>query len=75
MIFSQYKETCEAILDYLTIGGKYIKYYVKKSIRNVLHANIYVHCRRLIVEFPVNGIKRILRHQYHCANMTESGKK
>ena len=48
MIFSQYKETCEVLLDYLTIEVEDIKYYVKKAIRNFLHANIDVHSKRLI---------------------------
>ena len=48
MIFSQYNETCEILLDYPTIGGEDIKDYVKKSIGNLLHANIDVHSRRFI---------------------------
>ena len=48
MIFSQYKETCEVLLYYPTIGGEDIKYYLKKAISNILHANIDVHSRRLI---------------------------
>ena len=31
----------------------------KKSIRNLLHDNIDVHSRRLIAEFPKDGIKSI----------------
>ena len=59
MTFSHYKETCEVLLDYPTIGGDYIKHYIKKSIRNILHANIDVHSRSLIVEHPVDRVKFI----------------
>ena len=60
MIFSQYRETCEVILDYPKIGGgDFIGDYAKKDIRNLLHANIDVHSRRLIAEFPKDGIKCI----------------
>ena len=45
MIFSQYTETCEVLLDYPKIGGEDIKYFSKKSNRNLLHANIDVHSR------------------------------
>ena len=70
MIFSQYKETCEVLLDYPTIGGyDIIKDYAKNPIRNILHANIDVHSRRLIAEFPKDGIKCIEKLQSHCANM------
>ena len=48
MIFSQYIETCEVILDYPKIGEYYIEYYATKAIRNLLHANIDVHSRILI---------------------------
>ena len=44
---SHYKENCELLLDYPKIGGEDIKYYVKKVISNLLHANIYVHSRRV----------------------------
>ena len=58
MIFSQYRETCQILLDYPKIGGgDVIENYAKKSIRNLLHAYIYVHRRRLIAEFPKDGIK------------------
>ena len=56
MIFSQYKETCEATLDYPKMGGEVIKYYVKKAVTNILHANIDVHSRRLISKLPGNGV-------------------
>ena len=52
MIFSYYKETCEVVLYNSTIGGGGIKYYVKKAIRNLLHANFYFRSKRLIAEFP-----------------------
>ena len=39
-----------------------------------MHANIDVHIRRLIDEFPKDGIKCIEKLQSHCANMTFSGK-
>ena len=34
-----------------------------------MHANIDVHNRRLIAEFPKDGIKCIEKLQSHCANM------
>ena len=52
MIFSQYKETFEVLLDYSKVGGEDIKYFVKKAIRDLLHANIDVHSGRLVPEFP-----------------------
>ena len=70
----QYMETCEVLLDYPNIGGEDIKYYFKREIRNLLHANIDVHSRRLISEFPVDGVKFISKLQYHCANMNFSEK-
>ena len=48
VVFSQYKKTCEVLLNYQKIGGEDIKYYVKKSVRNLLHENIDVQGRRLI---------------------------
>ena len=45
MIFYQYKENCESLLDYPKIGGEDIKYFKKNAIRNLLHANIDVHSR------------------------------
>ena len=59
MIFSQYTETCEVLLDYPKIGGEDIKDFAKKAIGVFLHGNIDVHSRRLISEFPVDGIKYI----------------
>ena len=71
MIFSQYRETCEVLLDYPRIGGdNVIEDYRKKAIRNLLHANINVHSRRLIAELPKDGIKCIEKLQSHCANVT-----
>ena len=61
MIFSQYKETCEVLLDYPKIGGDdIIEDYAKKAIRNLLHANIDAYSRRSIAEFPKDGIKCIV---------------
>ena len=59
MIFSQYRETCEVLLDYPKIKGDGVDDHAKKSIRNLLHDNIDVHSRRLIAEFPKYGIKCI----------------
>ena len=70
MIFSLYRETCEVILDYPKIGGDYvIEDYAKKYIRNLFYANIDVYSRRLISEFPKDGIKCIDKLQSHCAIM------
>ena len=75
MIFSQYGETCEVLLDHPKIGGyDVIEDYTKNSIRKLLHANIDVHIRRLIAEFPKYGIKCIEKLQSHCANMTFADK-
>ena len=51
-----------------------LKIFAKKAIKNLLHANIYVHIRRLISEFPRDGIKCIEKLQSHCANMTFADK-
>ena len=75
MIFSQYREACEVLLDYLKIGeDDVIEDYAKKAIRKLLHANIDVHSRRLIDEFPKYGIKCIEILQSYCANMTFADK-
>ena len=75
MTFSQYKETCEVLLYYPKIGGDdIIEYYAKKAIRNILHANIDVHSRRLIAEFPKDGINCIEKLQSHFANMNFADK-
>ena len=47
MIFSQYKENFEVLLDYPKIGGENINFFLN-PIRNILHSNIDVHSRRLI---------------------------
>ena len=76
IIFSQYTETCEVLLDYPKIGGDdVIEDDTEKAIRNLLHANIDVHSRRLISEFPKDGIKCIEKLQSHCASMTSADKK
>ena len=51
-------------------GGEDIQYISKESIRNILNANIDVHSRRLIAEFPAYGIKRTEKFQSNCANIT-----
>ena len=70
MIFSQYRETFEVLLDYPKMRGGNVKDYEKQAIRNLLHANSDVHSRRLIAEFPKDGIKCVEKLQSHCANMT-----
>ena len=57
MIFSQYRETCEVLIDYPKMGKENVKNYTKQDIGNLLHANIDVHSRILIAEFPKDGIK------------------
>ena len=75
LIFSQYKETCEVLLYYPKIGGDdIIEDYSKKAIRNILHANIDEHSRRLIAEFPKDGIKCIEKLQSHFASITFADK-
>ena len=54
MIFLQYKETCEVLLDYPTVEGEDIHDYVKKKSRNLLHANIDVYSKWLIASLPGN---------------------
>ena len=54
-------------------GGN-VKDYAKQAIRNLLHANSYVHSRRFIAEFPTDGIKCLEKLQSHCANMTFADK-
>ena len=59
-IFSQYRESCEVLLDYPKIGGDdVVDDYAKNAIRNLLHANIDANRRRLIAGFPKYGIKFI----------------
>ena len=73
IIFLQYTETCDVLLDYPQIGGDDI-FFFKKAIRNILHDNIDVHSKILIAELPRDGIKCIEKLQSHCANMTFSDK-
>ena len=70
IIFSQYREACEVLLDYPKIGGDNVKDYAKKSIRNLLRSYSDVRSRILIAEFPKYGIKCLEKLQSHCANMT-----
>ena len=75
MVFSQYRKTCEVLLDHPKIGGDdVIEDYAKKAIINLLHANIDVHIRRFISDFPKYGVKCIEKLQSHCANMTFADK-
>ena len=74
MIFSKYTETCEVITDHPKIGGNDIEDYVKNAMRNILHANNDAHIRRLIDDFPMDGIKCIKKLQSHCANMNFTDK-
>ena len=54
MIFSQYKENCEVLLDYPKIGGDdIIEDYAKKAIRNLLHA---------VTIFPGKLSQKVCRH-------------
>ena len=46
-----------------------IKYNVKKTIRDIIHADIYFHSIRLISEFPGDGVKLISNILSHFANM------
>ena len=55
-------------------GDDVIEDYAKKAIRNLLHANIDLHIRRLIAEFPKDGIKYIDKLQSNDANMTFADK-
>ena len=74
MIFSQYRETYEVLKDYPKMEGGNVEYYAKQAIRNVLHANSCVHSRKLIADFPDDGIKCLEKLQSHCANMTFADK-
>ena len=75
MLFSKHKETSEVILDYPKIGGDdVIEDYAKKAIRNLLHANIDLHSRKLISEFPKDGNKCLDQLQSHYANMNFADK-
>ena len=74
LYFHSIRKNCEVLLYYPTIVWEDIKDYVKKAIGDLLHTNIDVRSRRLISEFPVDGVKCISKHQYNCANMTFSEK-
>ena len=69
MVFSQYTETCEVIIEYLKIGGYDIEDYANNSVTNILPANSDIHRRRLIYEFPMDGIKCIKKLASNDANM------
>ena len=70
MIFSQYRESCEVLLDYPKIGGDDVfEDFEEKDIRNLFRANSDVHIRILIDELPKDGIKCIDKLQSHFANM------
>ena len=51
-----------------------LKIMQKRLSETFLHAHIDVNSRRLIAEFPKDGIKCIEKLQSHCANMTFSDK-
>ena len=55
------------------LGGN-VKEYAKQALRNLLHANSDMHSRRLIAEFPTDGMKCREKLQSHCANMTFADK-
>ena len=74
MVFSQYRETYEVLRDYPKMEDKNLKDYAKQAIRNLLHSNSCVHSRRLIAEFPEDGIKCLEKLQSHFANMTFADK-
>ena len=56
------------------VGDDVIEDYAKKAIRKLLNANIDVHIRGLIDDYPKYGIKCIENFQSHCANMTFADK-
>ena len=74
MMFPHEKEICEVLLDYPSIGGEDVKYYVKNSISNLLHANIDVHSIRLFSKFPGDGVKYISKLHLNCENMNFADK-
>ena len=74
MIFSQYTVTCEVLIYYPKIEGEDIEGFSKKSIRDLFHADIDVHSKILIAEFPADGMKCIENFQSRCANMTFADK-
>ena len=56
MVFSQYRETYEVLRDYPKLEGGNIKDYEKLPLETFC-MQIVVHSRRLIAEFPEDGIK------------------
>ena len=60
--------------DYPKMEGENVKNYAKQAIRNLLHAKSCVYSRRLIAEYPEDGIKCMEKLQSHCANMTFADK-
>ena len=65
MIFSQYRETFQVLLDYRKIGGDdVIEDYEKNTIRTLLHASIDVRSRRLVSEFPIDETKCIENYNH-----------
>ena len=46
----------------------------KNAIRKLFYANIDVHSRRFIAEFPKYGVKCIEKLQSHCAKITFADK-
>ena len=75
MIFSQYTETCEVLLDYPKIGGDdVIEDFAKKVSGIFCVQKIDAHSRRFIDEFPRDGIKCFEQLQSHCANMNFADK-
>ena len=74
MIFHSTHKLVKYFYIIQTGGDDVIEDYEKKAIRKLLHANIYVHIRRLIDEFPKDGIKCIEKLQSHRANMTFADK-
>ena len=57
MVLYQYRKTYDVLRYYPKMEGENVKDYAKMAIRNLLHANSCVHSRRLIAEFPDDGIK------------------
>ena len=51
------------------IGQDNIKDFVKKAIRNILHAKIDVNRKILIDEFPGDAVQAITRMQCQFENM------
>ena len=51
-----------------------LKIMQKKATRNIFYTKIDVHSRRLMDEFPKDGIECIEKLQSHSANMTFADK-